>query len=94
MKNIRISEISNGDTDLIEIVKAEYKDQLRLHLWFSDGVETIVDFKPFIDKARHPLFRKYRDVNEFRKFRILYGNLNWNDYEMCFPIADLYEGKI
>jgi len=23
-----------------------------------------------------------------------YGDIVWNDYELCFPILDLYEGNI
>jgi len=38
--------------------------------------------------------RKYLDKKLFRKFKIDYGDIIWNDYEMCFPIWDLYEGKI
>ena len=38
--------------------------------------------------------RKFLDINEFKKFKIEYGDLVWNDYEMCFPIIDLYEDNI
>ncbi|CAN5512853.1 hypothetical protein BH09BAC6_BH09BAC6_28110 [soil metagenome] len=30
----------------------------------------------------------------FCNFEIKDGNLNWNDYDMIFPISELYEGKI
>ncbi|MCX6583441.1 MAG: hypothetical protein NT166_24965 [Candidatus Aminicenantes bacterium] len=33
-------------------------------------------------------------MNAFKKFKIEYGDLIWNDYEMCFPIMDLYENNI
>ena len=35
-----------------------------------------------------------QDINEFKKFKIKYGDLVWDDYEMCFPIIDLYEDNI
>jgi hypothetical protein len=38
--------------------------------------------------------RKFLDINEFKKFKIEYGDLVWNDYELCFPIIDLYEDNI
>jgi hypothetical protein len=38
--------------------------------------------------------RKYLDKKLFRDFKIEYGDIIWNDYEMCFPIGDLYEGKV
>ena len=37
---------------------------------------------------------KYRDKKLFGNFTIEYGDIIWNDYEMCFPIWDLHEGKI
>lgn len=37
---------------------------------------------------------KYLDQNLFLNFEIVYRDLIWNDYEMCFPIWDLYSGKI
>ena len=38
--------------------------------------------------------RKYLDKSLFRNFSLAYGDLIWNDYEMCFPIWDLHEGKV
>lgn len=38
--------------------------------------------------------KKYLDKELFKSFTIAYGDLIWNDYEMCFPIWDLHEGKI
>lgn len=38
--------------------------------------------------------KKYMDKDKFKSFTIEYGDIVWNDYEMCFPIWDLHEGKI
>jgi hypothetical protein len=38
--------------------------------------------------------RKHLDETLFKKFNIEYGDIVWNDYEMCFPIWDLHEGQI
>ncbi len=38
--------------------------------------------------------RKYIDKELFKNFSIVYGEIVWNDYDMCFPIWNLYEGKI
>ena len=42
--------------------------------------------------------RDYADVNPVPDFEGLglidYGDLVWGDYEMCFPLADLYDGGI
>jgi len=82
------------EVEVIEIVQARYVDGYRLHLQFNNGKERTVDFKPFLCQARHADFKKYLDLNEFKKFKIVYGNLDWNDFEMCFPVADLYDGNI
>lgn len=38
--------------------------------------------------------KNYLVESNFKKFRLEYGDLLWGDYEMCFPIWDLYTGKI
>jgi hypothetical protein len=79
---------------ILEIIKAEYLSGYRLRLHFNDGKIQVVDFEPFLRHARNPMIRKYLDVKLFQQFSIEYGDLIWNDYELCFPIADLYAGVI
>ncbi len=79
---------------IIDINKAQYISDYKLKLQFSDGEEQIIDFKPFLSKSRHPDIRKYLDLDEFKNFSIVDGNLDWNDYELCFPTIDLYRGQI
>lgn len=38
--------------------------------------------------------KKYLDKDKFKGFSIQYGDIFWNDYEMCFPGWDLREGRI
>lgn len=78
----------------INIVTAEPAGDYRLHLTFDDGREQTVDFKPFLTHARHPDIRAYLDLNRFSDFRIEYGELVWGDYELCFPIIDLYRNQL
>ena len=40
------------------------------------------------------MIRKYLKEANFRNFKIRHGNINWNDYELIFPVDDLYKGKI
>lgn len=94
MNSIKIVHEQCKDMEVIEIVAAEYVGEYRILLRFNDSSERIVDFKDFLLNAPNPLYKKYLDVNEFKKFKIVFGNLDWNDYEMCFPIMDLYEGKV
>ena len=41
-----------------------------------------------------PEIRKYLDLDTFKGFVINFGNLMWNDYDLCFSIGDLYSGVI
>jgi len=79
---------------VITINKAEYLKGHTIRLLFSDGVEQTIDFSKFLEHSRNPMTRKYLDKKEFSEFSVAYGDLMWNDFEMCFPIWDLHEGKI
>jgi len=79
---------------VISINKAEYVGDYKIKFLFSDGNERLIDFSHFLNTAKNPMTRKYLDKNLFKKFSIDYGDIIWNDYEMCFPIWDLHEGKI
>lgn len=78
----------------MKIDSAKYLSDYAIRLRFSDGNEKLVDFKPFLSKSLHPSITKYLDENKFSKFSLTDGNLNWNDYDLIFPISDLYKGQI
>ncbi|MGB0383440.1 MAG: DUF2442 domain-containing protein [Ardenticatenaceae bacterium] len=79
---------------LVALKKAEYVGDYKLSLTFSDGYEHVVDFGPFLLASANPLIRKYLNLEEFKDFTVQYGDLFWKDYDLCFPIADLYHGTI
>ena len=79
---------------VISIKKANYVGDYQIKFAFSDGVERLIDFSSFLISAKNPMTKKYLDKQLFAKFSIHYGDIIWNDYEMCFPIWDLHEGKI
>jgi hypothetical protein len=78
----------------IRIENAKHVDGLRLMLKFSDGKTQTVDFGHFLEKSLHPEIRKYLDLKEFRRFKIENGDLMWGDFDLIFPIMDLYENKL
>ena len=78
----------------LKIEKAKYLSDFVIRILFNDSTEMLVDFKPFLEKSNHPSIRKYLDESKFADFKIIDGNLNWNDYDMIFPIQDLYNGVI
>lgn len=89
-----IEEYNDFQGDLIEIKTANYIGDFAIRLLFSDGTKRLVDFKPFLESSLHPSIRKYLDENNFKQFEIVDGNLNWNNYDLIFPLEDLYKGEI
>jgi hypothetical protein len=79
---------------VISIHKAEYVGNYSIKLTFSDGIEQVVDFSLFLSNAKNPMTKKYFNEELFKSFEVENGDLIWNNYEMCFPIWDLHEGKI
>jgi len=79
---------------VISIIKAEYLGDYKINFSFSDGIERLIDFSGFLESSKNPMTKKYLDKQLFKNYSIDYGDIIWNDYEMCFPIWDLHEGKI
>lgn len=78
----------------IDIDEVEYVEGYKLNIRFHDGTERLVDFEGFLRKSMNPMIRKYLDIELFLSFTVEYGDLFWNDYDLCFPVADLYDGRI
>jgi hypothetical protein len=79
---------------IIAIESVAYLADYRLQLRFSDGTTRVVDFGPFLRASRHPQTSAYLNKENFLRFRLEYGDLVWDHYDLCFPIADLYTGTI
>jgi Protein of unknown function (DUF2442) len=80
--------------DILTILCATYTGGYRIELTFSDGVVRIVDFERFLRAAKNPMARKYLDLTAFQLFALDNGDLQWNDFELCFQLENLYEGKM
>jgi hypothetical protein len=83
-----------ASADYLEITQARHLGDYRISLKFSDDTQRVMDFGPFLRKARNPEIMGYRSLRKFKNFHLHYGNLMWGDYEMIFPIADLHRGEI
>jgi hypothetical protein len=79
---------------VLRILKAECVHGHTLKLVFSNDIERMVDFKPFLGSSRHPNIRKYLRPSAFKKFLLKDGDLMWGDFDLIFPIMDLYENRI
>ena len=82
------------ETQYLAITKAEYVAGYKIRLTFNDETVRVVDFGPFLMKSRNPDTTDYRDPEKFKTFRIEDGDLMWGDFQMIFPIMDLYRGEV
>jgi DUF971 family protein len=87
-------EYIDYNIDFIKIISVRYIGDYALRIFFNDGSDKLVDFKPFLESSGHPSIRKYLDETKFKDYQIVDGNINWNDYDLIFPIEDLIKGKI
>ena len=77
----------------INIEQAEVCGPYRLKLHFSDGHIQVIDLEDFLFSSSNPQIQKYQSADQFAAFEITEGELQWNDYDLCFPMEDLYENK-
>jgi hypothetical protein len=78
----------------INVVTAEQTGAYRLRLVFDDKTVQDVDFEPFLKHSHHPDLRAYLEPERFASFKVQYGELVWGDYDLCFPVMDLYHNTI
>lgn len=79
----------------ISVSNAAYIDGYKLEVEFNDNKKRVVDFGNFLNTHSHPQYNKYKKTENFRKFKIENGNIVWGkDWDMIFPVYDLYLGKI
>jgi uncharacterized protein YjbK len=77
-----------------KIIAAKLIADYKIEITFNDGEKKVVNFEHFLSSSQHPSIRKYLDKNKFMEFEIKNGNLNWNDYDLIFPLSDLKKGQI
>lgn len=93
-KEIITEKITKGYKMEISIINADYVGKFKIHFKFSDLSEKTIDFSDFFKNAKNPMTNKYKNEKLFKNYSLQYGDIVWNDYELCFPIWDLYQGKI
>lgn len=80
--------------EIIQIRHVDWLGGYRLRIIFDDGKVQEVDFGPFLQASHHPSIRAYLDPVRFAAFRLVYGELVWDDYALCFPMMDLYNNSL
>ena len=91
---ITVEYIEDVSVSEILVKDAKYIGDYILRVFFNSNENIAVDFKPFLEQAIHPSIKKYLDESLFTSYKIENGNLNWNDYDLIFPINDLYANQI
>jgi hypothetical protein len=79
---------------VINIISAELVGDYQMRLAFDDGTQQTIDFKPFLSRSVHPDIRAFLNAERFSAFRVEHGDLVWGDYDLCFPIIDLYRNQL
>ena len=62
--------------DFLEVTKAQYVGGHKIHLWFNNEVDKVVDFS---DKLKGSAFEPLRDEEYFKRFRIAYNTIEWEN---------------
>lgn len=78
-------------TRYIEITQAHHLKDYKIEFEFNNQTKKIIDFENFLKQAKNPMIKKYLNLETFKHFSLRDGDIDWNDYELCFPIADIYE---
>lgn len=59
-----------------EVVKAEYVGKYKVRLWFNNQVTKVVDLLPSL---RGAVFEPLKDLEQFRRFKVKYNTLEWDN---------------
>ena len=81
-------------TRYIKMTAAHYLQDYQIEFEFDDQTKKIIDFEGFLKQAKNPMLKKYLDLTVFKNFTLRDGDIDWNDYELCFPIVDIYQGHL
>lgn len=82
------------ESEPIKITEAHYTTGYSIEMTFNDSSSKTINFEPYLLKSTLPNVNKYLDKGKFKKFLVIEGNLNWKNFDLTFPITDLYAGKI
>jgi hypothetical protein len=81
-------------TNYIRLTNAKYLGDYKVELQFDDNVTRQIDFSVFLNNHSHPQYNKYKELTNFRKFKIAAGNIVWGEnWDLGFNLRNLYEGK-
>jgi len=60
----------------LEVIRAKYLDGYRIHLWFNNNEERVVDLSSMLHGAA---FEPLKDIAYFKDFTIKYNTIEWKN---------------
>jgi Protein of unknown function (DUF2442) len=69
------------------VIRAEYREEYKIHLTFNDGVQSTVDFVQWL---HGPVFEPLKDIGYFQRFFLDGGTVGWPNGADIAP-ETLYE---
>ncbi|HEX8567301.1 MAG TPA: DUF2442 domain-containing protein [Pyrinomonadaceae bacterium] len=73
-----------------KVTAAKANDDYTLDLKFNDGSTKRFDVKPYLD---YEVFKELKDLNRFKKIRIAFGTVRWENEQDISPETLYLEGK-
>ena len=62
--------------EFLEVIKAQYEGGHKIHLWFNNNVDKIVDFTNLLVG---PAFEPLHNEEYFKCFHIAYNTIEWEN---------------
>lgn len=84
----------NMSKKILEVTSAIYINDYKVKITFQDNTERVVDFHDFLKNSTNIHIQEFLDIKKFKSFSVHHGHLMWGDFELIFPIDELYAGKI
>ena len=62
---------------LLQVKKAHYLHDYKLHIQFNDGVEGDIDLKKTIFEDNRMIFKQLRGIEQFKRFQVALNTVCW-----------------
>ena len=59
-----------------EVIRAEYVDGYRIHLWFNNDVNKVVDLRSSLNGV---VFEPLKDLDYFKRFAVRSNTVEWDN---------------
>lgn len=75
---------------MIKVIEAKANDDFSLELRFNDGSIKRFDATPYLD---YEVFRPLKNIDYFKRIKIAFGTVQWQDEQDISPDTLYLEGK-